>query len=79
MSTNGTSRPKGPVPDPSIALKPCDYDSVGDHVQKINKLASIITPTDNATRLELAETARKLVRALEHPRETMIKHCWAQV
>ncbi|KAI0835340.1 S-adenosyl-L-methionine-dependent methyltransferase [Hypoxylon sp. FL0890] len=76
--TNLASRPKKEVTDPSIALKPCDYESVSEHVQKINKLASTITPTDNATRLELAEEARKLVRALEHPRETMIKHCWAQ-
>ena len=75
---NGTAS-KGVTLDPSIALKPCDYESVSAHVEKINKLAGSIAPEDNTTRLELAETARKLVRALETPRETMIKHCWAQV
>ncbi|KAI1214680.1 S-adenosyl-L-methionine-dependent methyltransferase [Annulohypoxylon truncatum] len=69
---------KGAPLDPSIALKPCDYESVGAHAEKISKLASSISPEDDKTRLELAETARKLVRALETPRETMIKHCWAQ-
>ncbi|KAI1391437.1 S-adenosyl-L-methionine-dependent methyltransferase [Hypoxylon trugodes] len=72
---NGTTQAP---PDPSIALKPCDFDSVNTHVKKINELVGSISPTDNVTRNELAETARKLVRALETPRETMIKHCWAQ-
>ncbi|KAI1103266.1 S-adenosyl-L-methionine-dependent methyltransferase [Jackrogersella minutella] len=74
---NGTCTDRQ-TPDPKIALKPCDFGSVYSHAQKINKLASTISPTDTVTRLELAETARKLVRALETPRETMIKHCWAQ-
>ncbi|CAJ2510507.1 Uu.00g133160.m01.CDS01 [Anthostomella pinea] len=68
----------GNVPDISIALKPCDLSSVGTHAEKISKLASNISEGDDTTRIELVETARKLVRALETPRETMIKHCWAQ-
>ncbi|KAI0098505.1 putative O-methyltransferase [Daldinia grandis] len=64
--------------DLGIASKPCDLASVGTHVEKINKLAAAASLGDNNTRLELAEAARGLVRALETPRETMIKHCWAQ-
>ncbi|KAH9908508.1 S-adenosyl-L-methionine-dependent methyltransferase [Xylariomycetidae sp. FL2044] len=68
----------GDMPSMDIALAPTDLASVGTHVEQINKLAGEVSKGDYATRTELAEAARKLVRALETPRETMIKHCWAQ-
>ena len=34
--------------------------------------------TDENTRLDLLLKARTLFKALETPRETMIRHCWAQ-
>ncbi|RYP08322.1 hypothetical protein DL764_001968 [Monosporascus ibericus] len=66
------------VPDMATALTPCDMDNVPTHVEKIKKLAGNISPSDVATRHQLLEAAPSLVRALETPRETMIKHCWAQ-
>ncbi|RYP84206.1 hypothetical protein DL769_001229 [Monosporascus sp. CRB-8-3] len=53
-------------------------DSVATHVEKIKNLVGKVSPSDVATRHQLLEAARSLVRALETPRETMIKHCWAQ-
>lgn len=35
--------------------------------------------TDEETRLSLCLKARALWKALETPRETMIRHCWGQV
>lgn len=35
--------------------------------------------TDDETRLSLCLKARALWKALETPRETMIRHCWGQV
>ncbi|KAI1473357.1 putative O-methyltransferase [Daldinia eschscholtzii] len=64
--------------DPEIALKPCDLNSLVTHVRKINELAASVSPVNHGARHELVEAARRLVRALETPRETMIKHCWAQ-
>ncbi|KAI1463482.1 uncharacterized protein F4812DRAFT_468603 [Daldinia caldariorum] len=63
---------------PEIALKPCDLASLDTHVRRINELSSSVSAVDNGARLELVAAARRLVRALETPRETMIKHCWAQ-
>ncbi|KAF3066413.1 Demethylsterigmatocystin 6-O-methyltransferase [Daldinia childiae] len=76
--SNGNSLLGIQPPDLNMASRPCDLASVSMHVDKINKLAAAASPSDNGTRLELAEAARRLVRALETPRETMIKHCWAQ-
>ncbi|KAI2618196.1 S-adenosyl-L-methionine-dependent methyltransferase [Hypoxylon sp. NC1633] len=76
--TNGKVHLDGEAPDPSLALKPCNLEGVDALVQRISKLATSISATDNVKRQELAEAARGLVRALETPRETMIKHCWAQ-
>lgn len=35
--------------------------------------------SDDETRLSLCLKARALWKALETPRETMIRHCWGQV
>ncbi|KAH6843416.1 S-adenosyl-L-methionine-dependent methyltransferase [Chaetomium sp. MPI-CAGE-AT-0009] len=76
VTTNGTPR-KGPV-DVSIALRPNDLDSVPGLIKDISATGHVLKPDDGASRLRLLEKARNLVRALETPRETMIKHCWAQ-
>ncbi|EFX00449.1 hydroxyindole O-methyltransferase [Grosmannia clavigera kw1407] len=68
---------KGGV-DVSIALAPCNIDVVPKLIEEISRRTASATSGDEAARLELAEKARSLVRALETPRETMIKHCWAQ-
>ncbi|RYP71278.1 hypothetical protein DL769_004728 [Monosporascus sp. CRB-8-3] len=63
---------------PPIALNPCDLESVPEHIQRINDLGSQLAKGDLGVRLSLLKSARNLVSALETPRETMIKHCWAQ-
>ncbi|KAK4232773.1 hypothetical protein C8A03DRAFT_39595 [Achaetomium macrosporum] len=81
--TNGTNglangRTKTPAVDISVALAPNDLKSVPGLVQDINSVAEKAAAGNENARLELVEKARSLVRALETPRETMIKHCWAQ-
>lgn len=63
--------------DISVALRPNDLKAVPRLVEDIS--ATNVDPNDSAGRLRLLEKARDLVRALETPRETMIKHLWAQV
>lgn len=66
----------------SVATSPCDLKAVPNIIDDITSLGSTFASgdmTDTAARLALLERARSLVRALETPRETMIKHCWAQV
>ncbi len=65
--------------DIAIAAMPCDIDRVPVLVAEISSTAAQLSAGDGNARLELVEKARSLVRALETPRETMIKHCWAQV
>ncbi|KAF9873097.1 sterigmatocystin 8-o-methyltransferase [Colletotrichum karsti] len=64
--------------DISVALKACDLPGVNQHVKRIAVLNDNITLGDDAARLSMLASARSLVHALETPRETMIKHCWAQ-
>jgi hypothetical protein len=64
--------------DISVALAANDMDSVPKLLEAIAAAGQRLSADDSATRLELLERARDLVRALETPRETMIKHCWAQ-
>ena len=66
--------------DISIATSPCDINSVPGLVNDISSLGSRgDLSADRKSRLSLLEKARSLVRALETPRETMIKHVGAQV
>jgi hypothetical protein len=67
-----------PAVDISVALAPNDLKSVPGLVQDINAAACSAAAGSEQARLALVEKARSLVRALETPRETMIKHCWAQ-
>ncbi|KAI7307455.1 hypothetical protein KC340_g11387 [Hortaea werneckii] len=71
------------------AILPCDDAAVPDLLDRIQVTGQDYTTnhlrhdnTDryqkNSTRLTLLSQARALVRALETPRETMIKHCWAE-
>ncbi len=63
----------------SIALAPNDLKGVPGLIHSINSIAESASAGNENERLMLVEMARSLVRALETPRETMIKHCWAQV
>lgn len=83
---NGASENKGstvpevnPPVDLSIALLPNDSIAVPEILKGISSFGDAPSIDKDETRLALLATARDLVRALETPRETMIKHCWAQV
>lgn len=66
-------------PSVNVAISPNDADAVSSTIESIQALGKIFSPTDNFVRQKLLAEARRLVRALETPRETMIKHNWAQV
>jgi hypothetical protein len=74
---NGKTREE-PV-DMSVALRPNDPERVPSLIKDISAAGNALNLDDGAGRLRLLEKARDLVRALETPRETMIKHLWAQV
>jgi hypothetical protein len=75
-----------PVPL-SVALSPTDVDTVSGVVNTIQTKFAQWKDVDqtgdevksDAARHELLRQARLLVQSLETPRETMIKHCWAEV
>jgi hypothetical protein len=62
----------------SIALEANDMEHVPTILKGIEEAGQQLSVDNSATRLKLLERARDLVRALETPRETMIKHCWAE-
>lgn len=68
-----------PIVDVSIALKANDLKSVPRLASEIASLGSSLDDGDYNTRQGLLRKARALVTALETPRETMIKHNWAEV
>ncbi|ROV89736.1 hypothetical protein VPNG_10189 [Cytospora leucostoma] len=67
-----------PPVDVAIAINPTDLESVPRLVKDINEGVKSLTTGGHQARHELVIKARSLMLALETPRETMIKHCWAQ-
>lgn len=63
----------------STALSSSNPAIVDTCAKDIARLGETFSSTDNATRQELLRRSRELVLALETPRETMIRHCWAEV
>ncbi|KAL0777244.1 hypothetical protein CaCOL14_006762 [Colletotrichum acutatum] len=47
-------------------------------MKNIANLTSAVAEGNATARLSMLQSARLLMHALETPRETMIKHCWAQ-
>lgn len=64
--------------DPAVILHPNDLSAVPGLLEKIQNhgTAALSQLQDDESRLSLLQSARALVRALEKPRETMIRHCW---
>ncbi|OTA32536.1 hypothetical protein BTJ68_08328 [Hortaea werneckii EXF-2000] len=62
----------------STALSSSNPAIVPTCAKDIARLGETFSSTDNATRQELLRRSRELVLALETPRETMIRHCWAE-
>ena len=65
--------------DFSLALKANDLKIVSSLAAEIAFLGSSLDHGDYDGRQALLRKARALVTALETPRETMIKHNWAEV
>ena len=82
-SSNGVAKKPGHhtsiQPSVEVATSPNDVDAVANTIESIQTLGETFSPADNFGRQKLLAEARRLVRALETPRETMIKHNWAQV
>ncbi|KAJ2902791.1 hypothetical protein MKZ38_000072 [Zalerion maritima] len=76
VETNGMDA-REPVVDISVAIAPNDAAAAPGIQKEIAAFPDDVSQDDEA-RLALLEKARDLVRALETPRETMIKHLWAQ-
>jgi hypothetical protein len=68
-----------PLVDVATASRPCDPEAVPGILKRIVSSGEAPSVDNDSVRLALLANARELVRALETPRETMIKHCWAQV
>ena len=68
-----------PTVDISLASRACDAESVPGILEKLASFGKSPSVDRDDTRLEVLAIARALVLALETPRETMIKHNWAQV
>jgi hypothetical protein len=65
-------------PSVEVAISPNDAEAVSGTIESIQTLGKTFSSADNFGRQKLLAEARRLVRALETPRETMIKHNWAQ-
>lgn len=79
-ATEDVQRPLGPTPvDISVALAPKDIDAVPRLLEEITSGVQALKTGGDLARHELAIKARAMMLALETPRETMIKHVWAQV
>lgn len=64
--------------DVAVALQAVAPDEIPRLAGDIASLGAS-PPEDDTARLELLKKARSLVQALETPRETMIRHLWAEV
>jgi hypothetical protein len=81
MAEETTSSPAAAAPvsiSIETATRASDSTAVPEILQDIQTFGDLPSVQDGNSRLELLAKARELVRALETPRETMIKHCWAQ-
>lgn len=80
--TNGTKAPTNGTPsniDVSIALKANDAAAVPDLIQEISSPGKNFNSDDDQATIKLAMKARALWKSLETPRDTMIRHLWAEV
>ncbi|RSL97253.1 hypothetical protein CEP52_011025 [Fusarium oligoseptatum] len=64
--------------DVSIALKATNVDAVPDLIKEITALGETFDKEDSDARLKLMAKAKSLWQSLETPRETMLRHCWAE-
>lgn len=72
MAANPASN--GDAVDISVALSPSDLGSVPSLLSEIHSLGTDHPHNNHNGRLQLLEKAKALVRALETPRETVVRH-----
>lgn len=65
--------------DHSLVTSPNDIMSVPGLLKEISAEFDALCDGGEDARKSLIIKARTLVQSLETPRETMAKHCWAQV
>ena len=65
--------------DVEIAMQACYPTAVSSLVDDIAKYKNTLPHEDETMRLALLAKANGLIRALETPRETMIRHLWGEV
>lgn len=77
--TPSSGSEKGDDEDVSIALKAANIDAVPSLIKDINSLSEVLDSDDSEARLKLMAKAKSLWQSLETPRETMLRHTWAEV
>lgn len=65
--------------DVSIASNPNNIAAVPSLLREITEDVDALSTSGNEARKSLVLKVRNLAQCLETPRETMTKHCWAQV
>lgn len=65
--------------DPRVATTPSAPERLAHLQKEIESHSQAYTNGNADARLNLLETARSLVQAMETPQETMLRYCWAQV
>ena len=64
--------------DLTLATRPSDVEAVPGLVDELSSLVKNLRTGGDEARHDMLKKARALVDSLETPRETMIKHTWAQ-
>lgn len=78
-ATNGTSNGATKATQKVSITAATDPDAVSSLIKELSALgAGFSADSSEDLRLDLVQKARTLWKALETPRETMIRHCWAQ-
>lgn len=78
-TANGHSKETSPFMNDQIPISPSAPQEVPGLLSQIASHGDAFLNVDPDARLKLLEDARALVNALETPRESMIRYCWAQV
>lgn len=68
-----------PPVDTAVALTPNNIEALFGLVKEIAADVDALASHGHVDRQALIIKCRSMVQALETPRETMVKHCWAQV
>lgn len=65
------------VLDGRIAISPNAPQDVPRLLKEVNALSQDLNEGNQEARLKLIDAAQSVVRALETPRETLLRYCWA--